>query len=142
MNNLEVHNIINVHYSLWSYKSSIEWNDRFYPAKLSVNSLYNSVLLPNKNGKKMLWITQPFQPNDSNDTYSSLQVKEELRKGNIMKITWIVDTYNSKFSYVGRVCTNYNSNTDKTSVTIEKYSDGIFQTIYTNQPLLSEDIYD
>jgi hypothetical protein len=142
MNDLDLEQVMNVHYSLWSYKATIQWDERFYSAKLSTNSLYNSVLLPNKNGKKMLWITQPIHDYGTKDDYSSLEIKQELEKGNYCKITWIVDTYNGKFSYVGRVYTNYNPRNDKTSILIQKYLDGIFETVYSNTPSNLKEIYD
>lgn len=137
-----IEEIINVHYSLWSYKSLVEWNNKFYSTKLSTKSLYNSVLLPNKNGKNMLWISQPNHLDSSFDDYGSLIVKEEFLRGNTCRITWIVDVYNGKFSYIGRVFTNYIPKEDSNIIVIERYKDNLTETIYTNQPDSLKEIYE
>lgn len=90
----------------------------------------------------MLWITQPDHSSSNFDDYASLIINEEFSKGNTCRITWIVDVYNGNFSYIGRVFTNYISKNNTDVITVERYKNNSIEVLYTNQPIVLEEIYE
>lgn len=92
----EFRKYFDVHDDLWTGQKTINFNDQTIAVKYTDS--YSSVRLPNKNGKKFLWITQ----NMSKSTTATYQIQDAFRKGSLLRYTWVVDD-TAGWQYVGLV---------------------------------------
>lgn len=94
--------ILHVHNSLWnalydldSSYHSLDYEGLEFEIYFPAARGYASVLLPNPQGTKFLWITQ----NLNKSTYGSYQIQQAKTKDLDLRITWIVDNRNGSFTY-------------------------------------------
>jgi len=85
-----------LHDDLWTGQKFLEFNSQQYPVKVTDN--YSQVRIPNKNGKKFLWITQ----NLAKSTSATYEIERSFKKGVLARYTWIVDDI-SGWDYVGMI---------------------------------------
>jgi len=127
--------IIKVHDQLWNavydrgVKSySLTYKDKDYTINIPPHFGYASVLLPNSEGNKFLWITQ----NLNKSTYGTLAIKSAQDSNNDHRITWIVDTTNGGFRYRSNITTTRDSQNTLIHGAIEIYDSLGKETIWSN----------
>lgn len=116
--------ILKTHNALWNalydYDSTyhcLDYRDEVYDIRIPDSRSYASVILPNKNGSPILWITQ----NLDKPTYGSMAIKDARDRHLDLRITWLVDNTNSQFKYKAQVRTCYNDLGEMTDGHIEIY---------------------
>ena len=92
----EFRKYFDLHDDLWTGQKFLTFNDKQYPVK--VTDTYSAVRIPNKNGKKFLWITQ----NLAKSTAATYEIEQAFKKGVLVRFTWIVDDM-AEWNYLGFV---------------------------------------
>lgn len=120
----QVKSILQIHNSLWNAVNDFDsdyhcltYQDQTYDIYIPAERGYASVILPNPQGTKFLWITQ----NLNKSTYGSLQILKARQKDQDLRITWVVDTRNGQFNYRSNVSTHYDSDGTLLNGHIEYY---------------------
>jgi len=124
--------LLRVHHDLWDMKSKVNYFAGEYPIYTSDTRSYSKVLLPGRFGKDVLFITQDLDIS----TYGTLEIQRAQRKGEVVRITWIVDPQEGRFNYIGLIKTTPNM------TLIERYThQGDTITMYSddliNHPILT-----
>lgn len=135
LTNAKAQEILAIHDTLWNALygdqttlHTLLYNDVNYDIKIPGHRGYASILLPNSNGIKFLWITQ----NIHKSTYGSLAIQRHNTLGNDHRITWIVDTNNGGFSYRSNITTTRNSAGHLLHGAIQIYDSLGQETIWSN----------
>ena len=135
LTDIQASEILEIHDTLWNAVSdsnsrvhTLTYKDTSYQINIPGHCGYASVLLPNSNGKKFLWITQ----NLHKSTYGTLAINRQKDLGNQHRITWIVDTNNGLFSYRSNITTTRNPEGILIHGAIEIYDSLGKETIWSN----------
>jgi len=116
--------MLSVHDALWDYLlEKPEANNQLifagnpYEIMVPPGKNYASVILPNANGRKYLWITQNLHKN----TYGTMAILRAKANGFDHRITWIIDTNDGQFRYRTNIMTMRDPSGKMTDGTIEIY---------------------
>lgn len=141
LTNIQAQTVLAVHDTLWNavYDRDsdihiLNYNDQKYTIQIPPHRGYASVILPNSNGTKFLWITQ----NLNKSTYGTLDIERNAKLGNNHRITWIVDTTNGGFVYRTYISTTRDSTGNLLEGIIQIYDSLGQETVWaTNKALQS-----
>jgi hypothetical protein len=132
----DVQHILTAHHQLWDAHDIITYKDQSESSFAPSSGGYRSVILNNSKGVPHLWITQ----NLHQSTYGTYAIQRAELNGEVLRITWIVDTSNNGYAYVGRIETHeYFRENQLDRIHIETYSGDDVNVIYTTNshyPLL------
>ena len=149
MNNLTDHQaslILAVHDNLWNHlyaaknqgfyagNAQIKYQEQDHNINIPQHLGYASVLLPNANGRKYLWITQ----NLNKSSYGSLAIARCASIGHDNRITWIVDTNDGGFIYRTNITTTRDSDGKLYHGSIEIYDSLGAENIWSHDKALTK----
>jgi hypothetical protein len=149
MNNLTDHQaslILAVHDNLWDHlyaaknqgfyagNAQIKYKEHDYQINIPAHMGFASVLLPNANDRKYLWITQ----NLNKSSYGSLAIQRCASIGHDHRITWIVDTNDGGFVYRTNITTTYDSDGKIYFGSIEIYDSLGAENIWSHNKVLTK----
>ena len=131
--------MLDVHYDLWDFRSIIEVNGVNYSTRLASHGGYNSVLIPGKDNLNYLWMTQ----NLNKSTSATTSIEKARQKGENRKITWIINSNDGHFTYVGRVTTHFYPKSDQSFIEVIKFTSSQEEVLYRFDPnsINDESIY-
>lgn len=121
---LAISELLNLHHALWDMKDRIEYFGKFYDVYKPEHQGFSRVLLPGKYGRNIMYITQ----NLNQSTYGTHEIQQAAKKGQIVRITWVVDPSNGNFNYIGVI------KTTPTYSLIERYDSFGTHTLYHTDP--------
>lgn len=138
--------ILAVHDTLWDHlyaaknqgfyagNAQIKYQEQDHNINIPQHLGYASVLLPNANGRKYLWITQ----NLNKSSYGSLAIARCAEQAIDHRITWIVDTNDGGFIYRTNITTTRDSNGNIFAGSIEIYDSLGTETIWSHNKALTK----
>lgn len=116
--------LLTLHHSLWNMDDEVEYFGNTYEVFKPEHKGFSRVLVPGKSGKNIMYITQ----NLNKSTYGTLEIQQAAKKGETVRITWIVDPSEGTFKYIGLIKTNSSHSL------IEKYTSFGTQILYHTDP--------
>lgn len=116
--------LLTLHHSLWDMDDEVHYFGDTYKVYKPEHKGFSRVLVPGKSGKNIMYITQ----NLNKSTYGTQEIQRAAKKGETVRITWVVDPSDGRFNYIGLIKT-----TPSYSM-IEKYTSFGTQLVYHSDP--------
>lgn len=116
--------LFNVHHSLWDMDDDVNYFGNWYKVYKPHHRGFSRVLVPGKSGKNIMFVTQ----NLNKSTYGTLEIQRAAKRGETIRITWIVDPSEGTFNYIGLIKTSPGFSV------IEKYTKLGTQVMYHSNP--------
>lgn len=116
--------LLALHHGLWDMDDHVQYFGKWYDVFKPEHKGFSRVVVPGKSGKNIMYITQ----NLNKSTYGTMEIQRAAKKGETVRITWIVDPSEGSFKYIGLIKT-----TDSYTI-IEKYTNFGTQVMYHSDP--------
>lgn len=122
--NKTINQLLSLHHALWDMDNKVEYFGKMYDVYKPEHKGFSRVLVPGKSGKNIMYITQ----NLNKSTYGTQAIQRAAKKGETLRITWVVDPSNGTFNYIGLI------QTSPDYTIIERYDSFGTHTVYHSDP--------
>lgn len=116
--------LLALHHALWDLDDKVQYFGTWYDVYKPEHKGFSRVLVPGKSGKNIMYITQ----NLNKSSYGTIEIQRAAKKGETVRITWVVDPSEGTFKYIGLI------KTTPSHTVVEKYTSFGTQILYHTDP--------